>query len=143
MTYTKEDLDKFAQVSQETFRAYADVEAGELLNIEQAQCYKLRNLDYKATHWLPVPLACLAMATGVRWYNEFGLEALSHISRLFRSGEMLVAREGSPCIYIKVGNTYSQVEDGIINPPELESLREMVCADEASIDNGVLRLWFD
>lgn len=144
MTFTDQELRDFADVTQETIRAYADVDAGELLNIGQAQCYKLRNLDFKASKWLPVPLGCLAMVTACGWYNEFNAVSLAHVSRLFQSGMMQIAREGSPCIYIKVGGTFSHVPVGDINPPMLEQIRTMIAADEVSMEEpGLLRVWFD
>lgn len=137
-------LEAFSGITLAAQRAYADCAVGEVLNLPGNVQHELRKLDWRSPYYLPVPLACAAMSAAVQNYNEFSIKSLAAIARLFHSSEMLIAREGSPCVYIKTGETYSNVDTGRINPHELSSLRRLTGADEASIEkDGVLRLWWD
>jgi len=59
----------------------------------------IRNLEFLATRYLPRDDAQAVMEQWVQGYNNF---TPSLLSRLPADCEVRIAREGSPCIYVKI-----------------------------------------
>ena len=92
------------EVSQQVAEAYADCwdfqpDPGDWLGPSWQRVAGRRNLEFLATRYLPRDEAKLVMEQWVKQYNEFTPDVLS---RLPAWAEVRIAREGSPCIYVKL-----------------------------------------
>jgi hypothetical protein len=74
---------------------------------------------------------------GITEYNEFTPNSIRALKRIDPQLEVQLAREGSPCVYVR--------KDGA----DLEAISEMiedskkVGADEVHVRNNEIRLWWD
>lgn len=109
---------KYELVLAEVMKAYADC------HMSWERGAKLRNLDFRASMPVPAPVAAEIMKKAVPdGYNAFSAQILSKID-----GEVVIAREGSVCVYVQNG--------AYIPKPLME--------DERSVtENGETRLWWD
>ena len=106
---------KYKQVAFEVFQAYKDCNDG--------QSFGERNLNFRAFRPVPAKVASEIMAKAVPYgYNNFTADLLGKIK-----GDILLAREGSVCVY---------VEPGAVAEHELGE-------DEYNVIDGKLRLWWD
>lgn len=111
------ESDNYNDVMQEVKEAYADC----WLNWSEGQ--HRRNLSFRASRPVPSSVAAEIMASAVPGgYNEFEADLLNNIQ-----GDVVIAREGSVCIYAMPGAKIPK------------SLNE----DERSTDGKETRLWWD
>lgn len=92
------------EVSAQVAEAYADCwdykpAPGVFLGPEWEKVSARRNLEFLATRYLPRDEAQWVLEQWVKGYNEF---TPSLLSRLPDDAQVRIAREGSPCIYVRV-----------------------------------------
>lgn len=94
--------------------------------------------DWRDTRWLSIDDAAKEFEkAGIDSYNEFTPDSIRALKRINPQLEVQLAREGSPCVYVK--------KDGA----DLEAIAEMiedskkVGADEVHVRNNEIRLWWD
>lgn len=138
---TTKEIESFRTVFIETQLAYADALLGESIGSTFEQASKFRRLDYKAPLPLPMEQAMLIMAACIESYNAFDSTIMAKLPTMFKSRNVIIAREGSPCIYILPG---TQEFKRLFAQQDLIELQDVLHADECSIqDDGTLRIWWD
>lgn len=104
MATVQEETRHMASVSDQVKEAYADCWdyqpwPGPYMNPDWERVAQIRNLEFLATRYLPRDDAQAVMEQWVKQYNNF---KPSLLSRLPEDCEVRIAREGSPCIYVKL-----------------------------------------
>jgi len=94
--------------------------------------------EWRDSRWLSIDDAAREFEhAGIDSYNEFTPNSIRALKRIEPKLEVQLAREGSPCVYVRGGKR------------PLEEIAEMiedsrkVGADEVNAENNEIRLWWD
>jgi hypothetical protein len=97
--------------------------------------YDLRNLHFRSSTWMSPVEWTQQMKVCCPSYNSFSANKVGRWLAAFGGIEVQAARELSPCLYVK--------GDESTLKSMVAMAKKMAGADEADIDGGVLRLWWD
>ena len=97
--------------------------------------YGERNLNFRALRAVTVPTAVSIMKDAIGGgYNEFEPELLFELNELFTKPKVVLAREGSVCVYVK-GRLKSDLTDTMV--------ARYLTADESDRTPKGYRIWWD
>lgn len=97
--------------------------------------YDLRDLHFRSSKWMSPAEWAQQMKVCCPSYNSFSANKVSRWLAAFGGIEVQPARELSPCLYVKGDEATLKSMQAMA--------KQMANADEANIDGGVLRLWWD
>jgi hypothetical protein len=118
---------EYDDVARETMLAYADC------TMEGTPHESLRNLGFHARRPVPAAVGMEIMRAAVPdGYNEFTYDLVGRIE-----GEVILAREGSVCVYVLSPGTAPDLKED--ERDEMDAF----CSDKAPIGGRALRLWWD
>jgi hypothetical protein len=121
--------DKFDWVYDEVMTAFADCHDREEF------AASTRDLNFRASYSLnPRDTSRIMVEAIPDGYNDYNQEVLLQVLNIIgKNARYYIAREGSPCLYIKPGRN--------VWGSDFSKLERL--ADEVSIGNNGLRLWWD